>query len=390
MAFATAGRSDVRRRRVLIQSTGTPGDPPASSTGSSANSEVGAKRPYHEAAQRAFQPALTSLIPRRPLTHFFLACFGLSTVLFVVDAWVITLEHPRLLRDLVFLNPTAPGSLMDWLVHGLCMAAAAAAGLIYLVRRHRVDDYRGRYRWWLWVAGCCLLASTDATTHFSTQLTHVVARASGSGAFLPPSIASLWPVLAGALLGCFLARELFESKFAVTLFLASAGSMLTTAVVISGRLPIADPVLEAMAVASGRFLAVWLILSGLLWYARHVDLAAHGLLPTASATRNRNQTAEVGASTEPVTDKESAKPRPKKTPKQKKKASPQTADSEPEPATRPQAASKSSKQEKVAASASPDARELEEGAEDEYRGLSKAERRRLRKQKRRAARRQAA
>ncbi len=390
MAFATTGRSDVRRRRVLMQSNGTPETPPASSTSSSANSEVGERRPYHEAAQRAFQPPLTSLIPRRPLTHFFLACLGLSLGLFVLDAWVVTLEHPRLLRDLLFLSPTAAGSLMDWLVHGLCTAAAVSAGLTYLVRRHRVDDYRGRYRWWLWVAGCCLLASADATTHFSTQLTRVVARASGSGVFLSPSIASLWPLLAGALLGAFLARELYESKFAVTLLLASASSVLATAVVMSGRLPISDPILAGMAIASGRFLAVWFCLTGLLWYARHVDLAAHGLLPAASSTRNHKQETEVDASTERGTDKESAKPRPKKMPKQKKKASPQTADSEPEPATGPQAASKPSKQDRVAASASHDSVESEDGAEDEYRGLSKSERRRLRKQKRRAARRQAA
>ncbi len=390
MAFATTGRSDGRRRRVLMQSNGTSETPPASSTSSSANSEVGAKRPYHEAAQRSFQPALTSLIPRRPLTHFFLACLGLSAVLFVVDAWVVTLEHPRLLRDLLFLSPTAPGSLMDWLVQGLRVAAAATAGLIYLVRRHRVDDYRGRYRWWLWAAGCCLLASADATTHFSTQLTHVVARASGSGAFLPPSITALWPLFAGAFVGGFLARELFESKFAMTLFLASAGSMLATAVVMSGRLSIADPVLEAMAVASGRFLAVWLILSGLLWYARHVDLAAHGLLPAASATRDRNQTTEVDTSTEPVMDEESAKPRPKRLAKKKKEASLQAGDSDSEPPRRTPAASKTRKQEKVSPSTSDHLLQPEEGSEDEYRGLSKSERRRLRKQKRRAARRQAA
>ena len=388
MAFATTGRSDVRRRRVLIQSNGTPETPPASSSSSSAI-EVGERRPYHEAAQRAFQPALTSLIPRRSLTHFFLACLGLSLGLFVLDAWVVTLEHPHVLRDLFFLSPTAPGSLMDWLVQGLCVAAAVTAGLIYLVRRHRVDDYRGRYRWWLWVAGCSLLASADATTHFSTQLTHVVARASGSGVFLSPSIAFLWPLFAGALLGAFLARELCESKFTVTLLLASASSMLATAVVMSGRLPISDPILAAMATASGRFLAVWLSLTGLLWYARHVDLAAHELLP-APTTRNHKQATEVGTSTERVTDKESARPRPKKTPKQKKKASPQTGDVEPEPATGPQAASKASKQDRVAASASHDSVESEEGAEDEHRGLSKAERRRLRKQKRRAARRNAA
>ena len=190
-------------------------------------------------------------------------------------------------------------------------------------------------------------------------------------------------------MGSFLLRELAESKFATILLLAAGSSAFATAIVMSERLPVSDPVLAAMAIAIGRFLSVWLTAAGLLWYARHVDLSAHGVLPAAPTTRASSQTAGSDNSTGRASPKEPSKARPKKKPK-KKAASHPTGDSEPEPATRPPAASKPSQQDKVAASASHDSVEPEEGAEDEYRGLSKSERRRLRKQKRRAARRQAA
>ena len=43
----------------------------------------------------------------------------------------------------------------------MLLAASVAALLVYTVRRHRTDDYQGRYRVWLWAAGCWFLMATD-------------------------------------------------------------------------------------------------------------------------------------------------------------------------------------------------------------------------------------
>ena len=51
------------------------------------------------------------------------------------------------------LDLAAKGSLGCWFSSLLLLAAAAVAILVYAVRRHRTDDYQGRYRIWLWAAG---------------------------------------------------------------------------------------------------------------------------------------------------------------------------------------------------------------------------------------------
>ena len=55
----------------------------------------------------------------------------------------------------------AKGSLACWFSSLLLLAAAVGAILVYTVRRHRADDYRGRYRVWFWAACCLFLMATD-------------------------------------------------------------------------------------------------------------------------------------------------------------------------------------------------------------------------------------
>ena len=59
------------------------------------------------------------------------------------------------------LDIGAKGSLACWFSSLTLLAASVAALLVYTVRRHRTDDYQGRYRVWLWAAGCWFLLATD-------------------------------------------------------------------------------------------------------------------------------------------------------------------------------------------------------------------------------------
>ena len=65
----------------------------------------------------------------------------------------------------------AEGSLAAWFSSLLLLGAALATLVVYAVRRHRADDYRGRYRLWLAAAVCWLLLATDeaASLHESLQ-----------------------------------------------------------------------------------------------------------------------------------------------------------------------------------------------------------------------------
>src|SRR5262249_10569986 len=49
----------------------------------------------------------------------------------------------------------------NWYASFLMALAAGLSLLIYSLRRHRVDDYHGRYRIWLWAALVCMLLSIE-------------------------------------------------------------------------------------------------------------------------------------------------------------------------------------------------------------------------------------
>ncbi len=402
MAFATAGRSDSRRRRMLMQSNS---ESPSSDRDSQSDHAIDStgRRCYHPAAARDSQPAITRLIPHRVLTHFILASLGLGISLLLIDGWILRLEAPRSWSVPTALDAATPGSLADWAIGLACLGAAAAMLLVYSVRRHRVDDYRGRYRLWLWAAAGCVVASADATTRLSEQLAQLAASATAITAPFAAVVSQTWPLVLAAVLGLFLVWELLESRVAtIGLGLAAtttvAGALLTTHAVV-----LSDPVLHQLAELSLRLASVWCLLGGICWYARHVDRIANGLVPrrasaetetgvtsrSKSPSRRRKRKSENDAAgrREEGHHDESARPRSAQRRRAKKPADPAetatTADAQP-PAKGP----KPGRQPTKPTSSQPAKPEAQQ--DDPMAGLSKAERRRLRKQKRREARRNAA
>ena len=69
----------------------------------------------------------------------------------------------------------------------LAMAAMVAV-LVYTVRRHRKDDYQGRYRVWLWAAACFMLMSLDETASLHEGFKEMMTLLTGSAIFGDGSI----------------------------------------------------------------------------------------------------------------------------------------------------------------------------------------------------------
>ena len=46
-------------------------------------------------------------------------------------------------------------------------SSSLTALLVYVIRRHKMDDYRGRYRLWLWCAAALLIALAGCTSAHS-------------------------------------------------------------------------------------------------------------------------------------------------------------------------------------------------------------------------------
>ncbi len=152
-----------RRRRVLR-------DDKATKSASSKRGRTGAAKLqlYVEDAVTASQPRVTDLIPRRIFGLLVWLLCGLIAVAIVQVLFVWRTVHftDYAQAQTPALKLTGPGTLSAWISSMLLMLAAVVSLTVFTIRRHKLDDYRGRYRLWLWVATFCCLASLDASTGF--------------------------------------------------------------------------------------------------------------------------------------------------------------------------------------------------------------------------------
>ena len=88
---------------------------------------------------------------------------GIATIE-AIHVHAVTLPLKDGAAQLAALDASQRGSLATWYSSALLAAAAALAVVVFGIRAHRVDDYRGRYRIWLWTAAALLWLSLDAAT----------------------------------------------------------------------------------------------------------------------------------------------------------------------------------------------------------------------------------
>ncbi len=166
------GPGDQRRRRLFTEeraaAAGIAAAAAASPTSRVTTPPVHKTQRYGDAEFLDQQPSLLDLAPRRLIgwALIFLAGAMLIAAIEALSVWM-----PRLTAVLGHRPPVGPiaafdlggkGSLAAWFSSLLLLAASLVAVLVYSVRRHQVDDYRGRYRVWLWAALCWFLMASDA------------------------------------------------------------------------------------------------------------------------------------------------------------------------------------------------------------------------------------
>ncbi len=127
-------------------------------------------RRYPAEAHREHQPRLTDLIPQS-LTKLFLLFFVGAALIAGIEAVYATRVLEFSEGHLPAFDLTAEGSLNNWFTSITLDLSCLVALVIYSLRRHRLDDYHGRYRVWLWAAACWLWLSIDeaACLHESIQ-----------------------------------------------------------------------------------------------------------------------------------------------------------------------------------------------------------------------------
>lgn len=404
MDFRRSGQLDERRRRVLMDENAMPGSDTEKAQPTTAKGPV---RAYHESVLSDRQRRVSELIPLRPFKVVATILLLITAVAAIEALYIFTVplaghqagEHPFAALDLA-----ARGNVGSWFSSLLFAAGALAVLGLLSIRAHRVDDYRGRYRVWWWVAAALLWASVDTATSLHDALGQGIQLLAGDQ--MPGGRTLLWIGLYGLVFGTLATRAAFEiwssSLAVVGTSLAALLYFACIALQLEMTPMLGDVVLTTVVQSSLTLLAHVTLVSSVLLYARHVHLDAQGRLLVAAdgatkakkKTKSKAKLAVVSEDEEKETkaDKKTAvaakDAKDKKEPEKKEAAAPAAA-AKPAAATglkfgsaaAPTASASIGKSTAAAMSSQDDDEEDED--EDEDDSLSKSERRRLKKLARR-------
>ncbi len=168
----------------------------------------------------------------------------------------------------------------------MLLASALLALQILQLRRHRVDDYRARYRLWYYVVIGLLLASMDSVAGLH-RIVESGARQIVARSTLPlPASSLLWMlVVVGTVLAVSLLFEIRASRGAAFCVAMSVVAYVANGVLRQGQLGfLSDPLLaiiEGLTLLTGHYL----LLMSLVVYGRHVHFDAQGRLKPAMQHR---------------------------------------------------------------------------------------------------------
>src|SRR5690606_28367320 len=159
----------LRRRRTLAEDRSADLTPAVAAAPSSRPAKA---QRYTAAGRSDARRRTTDFVPRSgwSLALWYLA--GLTAVAGMLAGFasmgeIAAAGMPAAAR---LLDVGQGASLAGWFSSLLLLACAAGSVLVYSVRRHRLDDYRGRYRLWLWCAAAWLCMGIDATANLHAPL----------------------------------------------------------------------------------------------------------------------------------------------------------------------------------------------------------------------------
>lgn len=218
-------------RRRMLQACGTAG---SDSGPALPQPRFDRSTPYSKEARPENHRAFATLLPVRTF-HLSAACVGLLLPVAVFIAAAATIDRwlpapaaagrwgraIECVRECLTVSPRA--GLAAWLGQVSLVAAACIAVSIRQMRRHRLDDYRGRYRAWGWIAGLAALATVERQLPLSELISATIA--DGSGIAFGPHAVGWWIVLAAptCLAVCLWAVLPMHERLATTLAIFTTG-----------------------------------------------------------------------------------------------------------------------------------------------------------------------
>jgi len=236
---------------------------------------------YSEAAGVEHHPQVTDFVPRRFRTIGMLAAAGVaSTALVETLHWFVTPLAATYGAENVAAFDLASRGVSAWISAVALLLAAANCVLIYSLRRHRVDDFKGRYRVWMGAAITCGLLSLLSVAPAHRLAAAALAEITGWTALRDNAM--WWLLLAGLPCAWIAARAWLDARESRLAAVALAGAFLLCGVTIASHTGFATTETEsteAMITSGAKLLACWLLLVGTLSYGRYVVLDVQGLIP---------------------------------------------------------------------------------------------------------------
>jgi hypothetical protein len=296
MSLFGDGRSDERRRRVpAMEAAGaakTSGRGASEAASRSPAGGAGSSSRNTQAARMERQTRVSDLIPKS---------YGLLALWFFVGAALIAgLEALYFYMPVLSAGTTdgriaafdldGEGSLAVWYSSFLLQLAAAAALVVYSIRKQRADDYYARYRVWIVAALCWFVMSVDEAASLHEGFKELMTSLTGNRVFGDGSI--YWVGAYGVVLGIVGIRLLMDMKECITstvLFLLT-GVCYAAAVVTQLEFLLPQSGAQGVMLEEGLEMAGnLLLLMSMAVHARYVFLAAKGEIAARSAKPKRDK-----------------------------------------------------------------------------------------------------
>jgi hypothetical protein len=280
-----------QRRRILLAEEAQQGDENAPEVVRFAQNrtEASDSPAYASQARAQCERRIIELIPTRRLAlgGVFVLAFTLVGLCEALGYWAPTLAEASGIETLSELATRQPRSMSGWASSLVLTMAGLTSAVIYSLRRHRVDDYHGRFRVWRWVAVVCLVAGALETTDLGA-----VARGAFQLACAPVSLDAriAWTITTLCVYALAWVRLLFEirrSHAALVAMALVACTQLIAVLLGRGWLAVGDEGLRVpLAQALWHVGYVWLFLA-ITCYARQVSMDVTGGAVQAKPKRTK-------------------------------------------------------------------------------------------------------
>lgn len=235
---------------------------------------------YGAGANIENHPQITDYVPRRyrVIATGMLAGFGLGVCGELIADNAETLSETFAAVTPAELTAALSDGMVAWVSAVALLITACYARLIYSLRRHRVDDNRGRYRIWRLLAVVSVVMSANTFVGGHALVARVLGHFTG-WSVLPGSVG--WWLAPAAVLGGWLMTKLIleasECRLALVAYVLSLGCFLAAGVAHCWLpaliLPWQEALCRMLPLAGNILLAV-----GTLLFARYVVLDVQGLI----------------------------------------------------------------------------------------------------------------